>query len=205
MKKTMTVNIDGIVFHIDNDAYERLQEYLDKIRLYFSSDEGCDEIIAGIESRIAEVFQDKKKDLRQVITLIDVEDAIAQLGEPSQISGDDDARETSSKRADEKETDDDHAPKKLFRDPDNKYIGGVCGGLGAYFVIDPTWIRIIFLLTLFLGGGGLIVYVILWIVMPKARTMGDRLSMKGEKPNLSNIEKSIREDLRDLKRKIENL
>lgn len=201
----MTVNIDGIVFHIDNDAYERLQEYLDKIRHHFSSDEGCDEIIAGIESRIAEVFHDKKKDPRRVITLTDVEDAIAQLGEPSQISGDNDEREKGSKGDDEKETDDDQAPKKLFRDPDNKYIGGVCGGLGAYFVIDPTWIRVIFLLTLFLGGGGLIVYVILWIVMPKARTMGDRLSMKGEKPNLSNIEKSIREDLRDLKRKIESL
>ncbi len=204
MKKTLTVNISGIVFHIDEDAYARLSAYLEKIRAYFESDVGCDEIISGIESRIAEVFQEKKQDQRQVVTIEDVDEAISQLGEPSQISGEDDAGAETTEPEDP-ETDEEYAPKRLFRDPDNKYIGGVCGGLGAYFNIDPTWIRIIFLLTLFAYSFGLILYIILWIVIPKARTMGDRLSMKGEKINLSNIEKSIKEDLNDIKKNLEDL
>ncbi len=204
MKKTMTVNINGIVFHIDEDAYVRLSAYLERIRGHFESDVGCDEIISGIESRIAEVFQEKKQDQRQVVTIEDVEEAISQLGEPSQISGEEDAKEK-TRESEEPETEDEYAPKRLFRDPDNKYIGGVCGGLGAYFHIDPTWIRIIFLITLFAYSFGLILYIILWIVIPKARTMGDRLSMRGEKINLSNIEKSIKEDLNDIKKNLENL
>lgn len=202
MKKTMTVNISGIVFHIDEDAYDKLSAYLEKIRRHFANDQGCDEIISGIESRISEVFQEKTQNQRQVVTIEDVKEAIAQLGEPSQISGEDDAAQDSGST---QRPETEYAPKRLFRDPDNKYIGGVCGGLGAYFQIDATLIRIIFLLTLFLGGGGLILYIVLWIVVPKARTMSDRLSMRGEKINLSNIEKSIKEDLNDIKQNLENL
>ncbi len=202
MKKTMTVNISGIVFHIDEDAYDKLSAYLEKIRRHFANDQGCEEIISGIESRISEVFQEKTQNQRQVVTIEDVEEAIAQLGEPSQISGEDDAAQDSGST---QRPEPEYAPKRLFRDPDNKYIGGVCGGLGAYFQIDATLIRIIFLLTLFLGGGGLILYLVLWIVVPKARTMSDRLSMRGEKINLSNIEKSIKEDLNDIKQNLENL
>lgn len=202
MKKTMTVNISGIVFHIDEDAYNKLSAYLEKIRRHFANDQGCEEIISGIESRISEVFQEKTQNQRQVVTIEDVEEAIAQLGEPSQISGEDDAAQDSGPT---QRPEPEYAPKRLFRDPDNKYIGGVCGGLGAYFQIDATLVRIIFLLTLFLGGGGLILYLVLWIVVPKARTMSDRLSMRGEKINLSNIEKSIKEDLNDIKQNLENL
>ncbi len=197
MKKTLTVNISGIVFHIDEDAYYRLSRYLEKISRHFEKETGRDEILAGIEERLADMFQEKKKFERQVITLEEVESAIAQLGEPSQISGDD--------KENRDNTDYEHVPKRLFRDPDNKYIGGVCGGLGAYFQVDPMWIRLIFLLTLFIGGSGLIIYVILWIVIPRAVTTADRLSMRGEKVNLSNIEKSIKEDLRDIKQNLEDL
>ncbi len=204
MKKTMTVNISGVVFHIDEDAYEKLNRYLEKIREYFKSDEGCDEIISGIESRLAEMFQEKKGSSQQVISLADVQEAISQLGEPSQISGEE-KEDLDSSEAEVSEDDDESAPKRLFRDPDNKYIGGVCGGLGAYFQIDPTWIRVIFLLTIFAYSFGLILYIILWIVIPKARSTADRLSMRGEKINLSNIEKSIKEDLRDIKKNLSDL
>lgn len=202
MKKTTTVNINGIVFHIDEDAYDRLDAYLKNLRYHFKKEEGCDEIMSGIESRLSEMFREKKKGSDRVVSMEDVQDAISQLGEPAEISGDDEERVNPGSSAN---TETEPAPKRLFRDPDNKYIGGVCGGLGAYFQIDPTWVRVLFLLTFFAYSFGLILYIILWIVIPKARTTADRLAMRGEKVNLSNIEKSIKEDLRDIKRNLENL
>ncbi len=201
MKKTTTVNINGIVFHIDEDAYQRLDAYLEKLKQHFKKEEGCDEIMSGIESRLSEVFREKKKGSDRVVSMEDVRDAITQLGEPSEISGEEEQDNPGPSFSSRTEP----APKRLFRDPDNKYIGGVCGGLGAYFQIDPTWMRVIFLLTIFAYSFGLILYIILWIVIPKARTTADRLAMRGEKINLSNIEKSIREDLRDIKQNLEDL
>lgn len=200
MKKTFTVNINGIVFHIDEDAYDKLNRYLTSIRKHFSTDEGCDEIIAGIESRIAEMFQEKISESKQVVTLEEVTEIIRQLGEPEQISGEEEYQEKSTEDAYIKQK----APKRLFRDPDDKYIGGVCGGLGAFFQIDPTWIRIIFLIGIF-AGFGLLLYLILWIVIPKARTTADKLEMRGERVNLSNIEKSIKEDLQDIKKNLQDI
>lgn len=200
MKKTLTVNINGIVFHIDEDAYEKLSRYLNTIRKHFSSDDGCDEIIAGIESRIAEMFQEKVTDYKQVITLGEVETVIGQLGEPEQISGEEDHHEAPPKTDYYQEK----ASKRLFRDPDDKYIGGVCGGLGAFFQIDPTWIRIIFLIGIF-AGFGILLYLILWIVIPKARSTADKLEMRGERVNLSTIEKSIKEDLQDIKKNLKDI
>lgn len=202
MKKTLTVNISGIVFHIDEDAFDKLNYYLKTIRKHFSSDDGCDEIIAGIEGRIAEMFQEKVKASKQVITLEDVKEVIGQLGEPEQISGDEEppkARpEPGPSYTSERST------KRLFRDPDDKYVGGVCGGLGAFFQVDPTWVRILFLIGIF-AGFGILLYLILWIVIPVARTTADKLEMRGEKVNLSNIEKSIKEDLQDIKRNLRDI
>lgn len=202
MKKTTTVNINGIVFHIDEDAYHRLDAYLKNLRQHFKKEEGCDEIMSGIESRLSEMFREKKKGSDRVVSMEDVQDAIAQLGEPAEISGEEEEHDNPGSSF---SSGTEPAPKRLFRDPDDKYIGGVCGGLGAYFQIDPTWIRVIFLLTIFAYSFGLILYIVLWIVIPKARTTADRLAMRGEKVNLSNIEKSIKEDLRDIKRNLEDL
>jgi phage shock protein C len=203
MKRTLTANISGIVFHIDEDAYEKLSRYLDNIRRHFSTDEGCEEIISGIEGRIAEMFQEKIRDQRQVITLENVREVISQLGEPEQISGEEPGE---SKQASGAAS----APfaekgsKRLYRDPDDKYIGGVCGGLGAFFQVDPTWIRLLFIIGIF-AGFGILLYLILWIVIPRARTTAEKLEMRGEKVNLSNIERSIKEDLHDIKQNLRDL
>lgn len=202
MKKTLTANINGIVFHIDEDAYYKLSRYLERIKAHFKHEHGGEEIVAGIEGRIAEMFQERKKSDQQVVNIEDVQEVISQLGEPMEISGSDDERN------DRRETNDyaeESGPKQLFRDPDNKYIGGVCSGLAAYFNIDPTWVRLLFVLLIFAAGSTILAYIILWIVIPKARTTADRLSMRGEQINISNIEKSIREDLRDIKRNLEDL
>jgi phage shock protein PspC (stress-responsive transcriptional regulator) len=202
MKKTLTVNISGIVFHIDEDAYSKLERYLTSIRRHFNKNEGCDEIISGIEGRIAEMFQEKTKDHKQVVTLEDVSEVIRQLGEPEEISGDNTQEKDKQQPYEEPETV--KGSKRLYRDPDNKYLGGVCGGMGAFFQIDPTWIRLLFILAIF-AGFGILLYIILWIVIPKARSTADKLEMRGEKVNLSNIEKSIKEDLQDIKRNLQDL
>lgn len=205
MKKTLTVNISGSVFHIDEDAYVRLRDYLARLELHFKNDPGCTDILSGIEERMADIFRGKREHERQVVSLDDVKEAINQLGEPAEISGNDEGASRSKTSGFNTMDEESPPPKRLFRDPDNKYIGGVCGGLGTYFNVDPVWMRIIFLLMLFSGGFGLLLYIILWIIIPKARSAADRLSMRGERVNISNIEKTIREDLKDIKRNIENL
>ena len=204
MKKTLTVNISGIVFHIDDDAFIKLDRYLEAIRGHFSGDEGCDEIIAGIEGRIAEMFQEKVSSSKQVITLEDVREVIGQLGEPEQIIGDEDTGEKKKTGEPRHEEYEPRASKRLYRDPDDKYIGGVCSGLGAYFQVDPTWMRLLFIVAIF-AGFGILLYIILWIVIPRARTTAEKLEMRGERVNLSNIEKSIKEDLQDIKKNLRDI
>jgi phage shock protein PspC (stress-responsive transcriptional regulator) len=200
MKKTFTANISGIVFHIDEDAYEKLNAYLSNIRSRFESDAAGDEILADIESRIAEMFQARISGNKKVITIEDVNEVMAQLGEPEIIgeAGSDDNGPSPGPGAGNK------GPKRLYRDPDDKYIAGVCGGIAAYFGFDPTWVRIAFVIFAFMYFG-IPLYIVLWIVVPRAMTTAEKLEMRGEKVNLSNIEKSIREDINELKANIEEI
>ncbi|MFW5663678.1 MAG: PspC domain-containing protein [bacterium] len=195
MKKTVTVNIGGIVFHIDEDAYEKLNLYLARIRENLSTEDGTDEILSDIESRIAEMFQEKITSNKSVITITDVQEVIEQLGEPEQF----DETEASSSKRRKHSSYEEKTQKRLFRDPDDKYLAGVAGGLGAFLNLDPVWIRAAFVLFTFVYGFGPVLYIILWIVVPKATTTAERLEMRGEKVNISNIEKSIREELNEIR------
>ncbi|TVQ10238.1 MAG: PspC domain-containing protein [Bacteroidetes bacterium] len=195
MKKTVTANISGIVFHIDEDAYERLNLYLARIREKLSSEDGTDEILSDIESRIAEMFQEKITASKTVITISDVKEVTEQLGEPEQF---DESEEPSDKKK-ERSSYNEKTQKRLFRDPDDKYLAGVAGGLGAFFNLDPVWIRAAFIVFTFVYGFGPLLYIVLWIVVPRASTTAERLEMRGEKVNISNIEKSIKEELNEIK------
>ena len=193
MKKTFTVNVNGIVFHIDEDAFNVLNDYLSSIKKHFSREDGRDEIISDIEARIAEILQGSISDQKQVITIEDIEKVIEVIGLPSEFDGDEVFEESnsSSKKS-----------KRLYRDPDNTMIGGVCSGLGSYFHSDPVWFRLVFVLAVVFGvGTGLIVYLILWIVVPEAKSTAEKLEMRGEKVNISNIENSIKEEIDKLKDK----
>jgi phage shock protein PspC (stress-responsive transcriptional regulator) len=195
MKKTLTVNISGIVFHIDEDAYNVLNDYLQSIKQHFSRTEGGDEIVTDIENRIAEMLKERIGDERQVITIDDVEVVINAIGQPSEF-GEEFAEEQDSRKTDTNG----RKTKRLYRDPDNAILGGVCSGLGAYFHTDPVWFRIAFVVACIPGlGTPLLVYVILWAIIPEAKTAVEKLEMKGEKVNISNIEKSIREEIDHLK------
>ena len=196
MKKTFTINISGTVFHIDDDAYERLNNYIFQINRHFGNDADAKEIVQDIESRISELFQERVKDGSEVITIAQVEEIIRIMGMPEAFA---DAKEeevfTKIPRS---------RSKKLFRDPDDRVLGGVCAGLASYFNIDPIIVRLLFVAFFFGGGSSLIIYVILWIVVPKAANTAQRLEMKGEEVNISNISKTIKEELQDVKENYQN-
>ena len=198
MKKTFTINISGIIFHIDEDAFEKLNIYLDTIKGYFTNSEGKDEIIADIEARVAEMLQSKISEQKQVINIDDINEVISVMGKPEQIGGE-------QASDDKKQTHETRKSRRLYRDPDNKVLGGVCGGISAYFNMDPIWIRIAFVVALFVFGSGPLLYIILWIIIPEARTTAERLEMRGEPVNISNIEKTINEEIDGLKKRLNNL
>lgn len=273
MKKNISINISGIIFHIEEDGYDTLKGYLDAISKYFASYEDNEEIVADIEGRIAEIFLSKLKEDKQVISKIDVEALIQTMGQVSDFvameSEEDHTSEeknqtkssntkkeknqtqnTSGKRwerdtqrqlvggvsvglAHYLKTDplwirgafifsafvgglgvliypilwivlpgNDHIPendsiRKFYRDPDDKVIGGVSGGLGKYFRTDPLIWRILFIVLFFGGGFGLLTYVVLWIITPKANSLTDKMQMKGEKVTISNIDSTIKRNKQD--------
>jgi phage shock protein PspC (stress-responsive transcriptional regulator) len=275
MKKNISINISGIIFHIEEDGYDKLKEYLETIHRYFSSYDDSSEIIADIENRIAEIFLSKLKDGIQVITIEDVEALMATMGgikdfkeveveeeepEPEpQESASEGAEKTykaESKRLyrDERrkilggvlsgiahyfsidslwtrllfivlffgvwffpstpvllaiayivlwiivpgtyELEDEKKVKKMFRNPDDKVLGGVASGVAAYFGIDIIIVRLLFVVLTFFGGTGLILYIILWIILPEARTITDKMEMQGEPVTLKNIETNIKKSLK---------
>ncbi len=180
------------VFHIDEDAYIRLKEYLDRIEGHFSNKEERKDIVSDIESRISELFGERISAEKQVITLRDIEEVIRIMGDPVEI-GEGSESEPESEPATPR-------PKRLYRDPDNRVLGGVCGGIGMYFKLDPLIIRVIFLIIFFGFGIGFLIYIILWIVVPEARTTAQKLEMRGDPVNASNIGKFMHDEYENVKK-----
>jgi phage shock protein PspC (stress-responsive transcriptional regulator) len=199
MKKTLTINLSGSVFHIDDDAYEKLSAYLNKINRHFGNDADAKEIVEDIEARIAEIFAEKVRNGVEVINIDHVAEVIVIMGTPEAISNEEEDKEQESGKKYYRTR-----GRRLYRDPEDKVLGGVCSGLGAYFSIDPVIIRIIFLLLFFAGGSSFLAYLILWIVVPKAYTTAQRLEMKGEEVNIDNISKSIKVEMQDVKDNFRN-
>jgi phage shock protein PspC (stress-responsive transcriptional regulator) len=194
MNKTVTVNIGGIIFHIDENAYEKLNRYLESIRSYFKTSDGGEEIVHDIESRIAEMFSERIKDSKQVIVMLDVDHVMNVMGKPEEF-----VNEGASL---EEETEKIYVKKRLFRDPDDKVLGGVCAGISKYLGIDPIWLRLAFVVLTLLGVGSfIIIYIILWVIMPKATTITEKLQMRGEPVNITNIQKSAKEELEGIRKK----
>ncbi|MEO1545224.1 MAG: PspC domain-containing protein [Bacteroidota bacterium] len=201
MNKTVNINLANSLFHIDDDAYNKLKRYLESVKRSFSGTAGSDEIIADIEARIAELFLEKMENERQVITHKEVDEVIQVMGQPEDYMVDEDIFEDqpTSKKASDKKV------KKLYRDMDQKYIGGVCSGLEYYLGIDALWIRLIFILLAVFTGFGLIAYILLWILVPEANTTSQKLDMTGEPINISNIERKVKEGFDDVAEKVKNV
>ncbi|MEY8021057.1 PspC domain-containing protein [Muriicola sp. SD30] len=201
MNKTVNINLANVLFHIDEEAFNKLKRYLEAIKRSFSGTTGSDEIIADIEARIAELFQERMENDRQVITMKEVDAVIQVMGQPEDYRVDEDIFEDAPKTEERKAP----KPKKLYRDIDNKYIGGVCSGLEHYLGIDSLWIRLIFILLTLTSGFGLIAYGLLWILVPEAVTTSQKLDMRGEPVNISNIEKKIKEGYEDVAEKVKGV
>ncbi|MDH5399670.1 MAG: PspC domain-containing protein [Cyclobacteriaceae bacterium] len=264
MKKNISINISGIIFHIEEDGYSKLKQYLDSISGYFSSFEGATEITSDIESRIAEIFLSKLTEDKQVITLEDVEALIATMGSIEDFQAIEEPLEGAEKRQEEEKRHEPAGePKKLYRDTKRKIIGGVCAGMAYYFNVDPLWIRLLtiilfigsygilliayavlwavipesdeiredqkvkkmfrnpddkvlggvssgiamyfgveatiirllFVIFTFIGGTGLIVYIIMWVILPEASSITEKVQMQGEPVTLSNIESNVKRSL----------
>ncbi len=204
MNKTVNINLAGIFFHIDEDAYLKLQRYLEAIKRSFTDSQGREEIISDIEARISELFTERMKTERQVIGNKEVEEVIAIMGQPEDYLVDDEIfeDEPSSKT---KNTYRSSSSKKLYRDTDNSYIGGVSAGLAHYFGIDAIWIRLIWILLVFGAGTGVFLYILLWILVPEAKTTAEKLTMTGEAVNISNIEKKIRDGFDSVSENVKNI
>ena len=201
MNKTVNINIGGLFFHIDEDAYQKLSRYFDAIKRSLSNSSGKDEIMKDIEMRVAELLTEKQKSDKHVINNKDVDEVVAIMGQPEDYIIDDDATQTnnfenttSSKR------------KKLYRDEERGLIGGVCTGLGHYFGIDAVWIKVLFLIFVFAGfGTGIVAYFVLWVATPKASTTSEKLEMTGEPVTISNIERKVREEFENVSNKFKNV
>ncbi|MEM0940609.1 MAG: PspC domain-containing protein [Bacteroidota bacterium] len=274
MKKNISINIGGIIFHIEEDGYEQLKNYLDSINTYFSSFDESKEIIEDIEGRIAEIFLAKLDEGKQIIIKEDVEELIATMGTTKDFDATIESEPKEEKINNEKETvqeeqpkeetvyekakrlyrdnkrrviggvasglayyfgvdsiwirllmiallfnvffwglssfifisyivlwiaipgndnlEEDKTVKKLFRNTDDQVLGGVASGISSYFGVDPVVMRVIFVVSIFLGGAGLIVYFILWIIVPEAKSITEKMQMQGEPVTLSNIEQNVK-------------
>lgn len=197
MNKTIIININGIVFHIEEDAYDVLRSYMIDVKKHFGHSADSHEIVGDIENRIAEMFSERiEAGKKEVITMQDVQEVIEQMGRVSEFAEEEAGHASYTPDYTEayKST-----HRKFMRDPDDRVFGGVASGIGHYFGIEPRWIRLIFIILFLTAGTGLLVYLILWIVVPVAKTRADRMAMRGEAANIRNFKRSFQEEMEGLR------
>lgn len=210
MNKTVNINLAGIFFHIDEDAYGKLQRYLAAIKNSFEGMQGEDEIIADIEARIAELFSEKIKDERQVIGHKELDEVIAVMGQPEDYRVDDDVFEDNTQSSRKQSFQAKRiSQRRFFRDIDNAYIGGVSSGMAHYMGIDPIWVRIgwvlLIALTWFTLGGTALIYLALWVFVPEAQSTADKLAMRGKAVNIDNITEKVKEGFGNVADTVKNV
>ena len=169
MKKIININLSGRVIPIEDSAYEKLQAYIESLRRYFAHEEGRDEIINDIEARLAELMSEKIRLGSGAITDADVSEMIASMGTIEDFeAADKETGESSSSKSNSNQTYTNYnKPRgRLYRDNNDKFIGGVCSGIASYFNIDPVVVRLLFAILAFATGLGFLAYIILWIVLP---------------------------------------
>jgi phage shock protein PspC (stress-responsive transcriptional regulator) len=192
MKITVSINLGGYSFHIDEDAYSELKRYLKSLEVHFAGEESSSEILSDIETRMAELFRARLTTYKHVITLEDVRYAISVLGTPEDIS------DNENKSAKEKFSTPGY--HRMYRDTDHRIIGGVCAGMGTYWSIEPWIVRLIFVILAMMGGLGVLVYLVLYIVLPEAKTTAQKIEMKGDPVNIHNIKESVKKEFDNVRK-----
>ncbi|MBD1393476.1 PspC domain-containing protein [Mucilaginibacter glaciei] len=199
MNKTIIINMNGIIFHIEEDAYEILKAYMTEVKRHFMNSADSLEITTDIENRIAEMFTEMLlHDGKQVIIEQDVKAVVEQMGSVKDFEQEEDGARPATEPPFSYGTE----SRRLFRDPDDHLIAGVCSGIASYFDFSPVWVRLLFAFFVAIGGSGFILYVILWIVVPKAVSRADRMAMKGEKLNLQGFKNNFEEELNSVHGKL---
>ena len=202
MNKTIIININGIVFHIEEDAYEVLKAYMTDVKRHFSSSADSLEITTDIENRIAEMFNEiLANQNKQVVVEADVKLVIEQMGTVEDFEFAEDETKSSGNQSSYTYNTE---RRRLFRDPDDHLVSGVAAGIANYFDIQPVWIRLAFALSFAFAGSGFILYIILWIVIPKAVSRADRMAMKGEKQDLKGFKKNFEDEMSSVKENLSN-
>ncbi len=193
MNKTIIININGTVFHIEEQAYELLKEYMTDVKRHFFNSADSLEITTDIENRIAEMFTEiLERESRQAIIDLDVQAVIAQMGSVKDFE--------SAEQEERTNFEDPASPfttgtRRLFRDPDDHLIGGVCAGIANYFDVQAIWIRFMFAAAFVFFGSGALVYIILWVIVPKAHNRAERMAMKGEPLDLQGFKRNFEAEL----------
>ena len=194
MNITKDIHLSHVKFTMDDEAYKILKSYLDKLTIAFSSNSSKNEILEDIESHIAELFS-ANNSINRVISVTDVNNAIEVLGTPEELAEDENEQDTPSKNT--------NTNKKFFRDTDDSYVGGVASGLAHFFGISPAWTRILFILFFFVPVPfTTLTYIILWIVIPSAKTSADKIRMTGEAVSVASIKNKIESVLPGIEKEI---
>jgi phage shock protein PspC (stress-responsive transcriptional regulator) len=191
MKITVSINLGGYSFNIDEDAYTELKRYLKNLELHFAGEESSSEILSDIETRMSELFRTKLTGYKQVINIEDVHQVISVLGTPEDIS------DTEAPSARDKFSSPGY--HRMYRDPDHRVIGGVCAGIAAYWEIELWLVRVIFFI-LAMMGVGILIYLILYIVIPEAKTTAEKIEMKGNPVNINNIKDSVKKEFETVRK-----
>lgn len=192
MKKTIPITIANVLFYIEEDAYDTLSQYLNSLQLYFAHLPEKNEVISDIEGRIVEQFLEDKGNKDKIVTKIMVDKLIISMGDVKDFE--------SAENKDgpgQNDTEKEGEKKSLFRNPDDMIIAGVASGLAVYFNIDVVWVRLLFVLLTIGSGSGILIYIVLWIVMPLAHTPSDKLKMKGVRVTLESMRDTVREKFAD--------
>lgn len=207
MVETRNISLGGLLFHVELPAFEHLTAYLAELKDVLAGTEGADEIVQEVEHRLAELFQLALNEVNRAVTLDDVTRACTQLGDPSEfqegdpVQADGDSRQKgqtgSNGRGNRKNQ------RRLFRDPDDNVFGGVAAGLAHRLDLDPVIVRAIFLVLGIFSGTGIPIYLLLWAIIPKARTAADRLAMKGDPVTVESIRSTVEDQLRHAREKLE--
>lgn len=212
MKKTFNINVAGFPFTIDDDAYSLLRDYLDTIEHAFGRVDDARELISDIESRIAELLLERTSEGSPIVTAEDVEQVIKRVGQPEEMVEEDSGISFSPETGEATESESiretlmppPYVPplppvkKKLYRDPQNAMLGGVCSGLAHYFNVDPTPVRLLTVLLVIISMATVsVAYLLLWLIVPEARTPLQRMQMLGEQPTMENIGRTVTDNFRE--------
>ncbi|PWS27432.1 PspC family transcriptional regulator [Pedobacter yonginense] len=201
MEKTIIINIGNTIIHIEESAYELLKAYLFEVKQHFANHADDLEIVTDIENRIAELLSEQlEEQKKQVVDASNVNSVIGLMG---RVQDFDSAEEPEEAEPIANSTyQQAYAGKKLYRDMDDRVIAGVCAGIAHYVNTEAKWIRLALLLISFIGGAGILVYAILWVIMPKAKSRIEKMEMKGEPANLQGFQKNLDEELQAVKERL---